>query len=48
MRLELFADYDPIVDGSDNSRHPGHLVNDAAAIVGKPNVWVWCCDSMAR
>jgi hypothetical protein len=46
MRLELFADYDPIVDGSDNSRRPPSL--NHAAIVGKPNVGFWCCDSMAR
>ena len=36
--LELFADYDLIVDGSDNFA-TRYLVNDAAAIVGKPNVW---------
>ncbi len=36
--LEIFADYDLIVDGSDNFA-TRYLVNDAAAIVGKPNVW---------
>jgi molybdopterin/thiamine biosynthesis adenylyltransferase/rhodanese-related sulfurtransferase len=36
--LELFAEYDLIVDGSDNFA-TRYLVNDAAAIVGKPCVW---------
>jgi molybdopterin/thiamine biosynthesis adenylyltransferase/rhodanese-related sulfurtransferase len=36
--LELFADYDLIVDGSDNFA-TRYLVNDAAAIAGKPCVW---------
>lgn len=34
----LFADYDLIVDGSDNFA-TRYLVNDAAAILGKPYVW---------
>jgi molybdopterin/thiamine biosynthesis adenylyltransferase/rhodanese-related sulfurtransferase len=36
--LALFADYDLIVDGSDNFS-TRYLVNDAAAIVSKPYVW---------
>ncbi|MBG6106896.1 adenylyltransferase/sulfurtransferase [Frigoribacterium sp. CG_9.8] len=36
--LELFGDYDLIVDGSDNFA-TRYLVNDAAAILGKPYVW---------
>jgi adenylyltransferase/sulfurtransferase len=36
--LELFADYDQILDGADNFA-TRYLVNDAAAIVGKPYVW---------
>jgi len=36
--LELFADYDVILDGSDNFA-TRYLVNDAAAILGKPCVW---------
>jgi molybdopterin/thiamine biosynthesis adenylyltransferase/rhodanese-related sulfurtransferase len=36
--LDLFADYDLIVDGSDNFA-TRYLVNDAAAILGKPYVW---------
>lgn len=36
--LELFADYDLIVDGADNFA-TRYLVNDAAAILGKPYVW---------
>ena len=36
--LELFAEYDLIVDGSDNFA-TRYLVNDAAALVGKPCVW---------
>lgn len=36
--LALFADYDLIVDGSDNFA-TRYLVNDAAAILGKPYVW---------
>jgi molybdopterin/thiamine biosynthesis adenylyltransferase/rhodanese-related sulfurtransferase len=35
---ELFAHYDLIVDGSDNFA-TRYLVNDAAAILGKPYVW---------
>lgn len=38
--LALFADYDLIVDGSDN--YPTHyLAADAAEIVGIPLVWGW-------
>ena len=36
--LELFADYDLIVDGSDNFA-TRYLVNDAAEILAKPCVW---------
>jgi adenylyltransferase/sulfurtransferase len=36
--LELFADYDLILDGADNFA-TRYLVNDAAAILGKPYVW---------
>ena len=36
--LELFADYDLIVDGTDNFA-TRYLVNDAAVILGKPSVW---------
>ncbi len=36
--LELFADYDIILDGADNFA-TRYLVNDAAAILGKPYVW---------
>ena len=36
--LDLFAEYDLIVDGSDNFA-TRYLVNDAAAILGKPYVW---------
>lgn len=36
--LALFADYDLIVDGADNFA-TRYLVNDAAAILGKPYVW---------
>src|SRR6476620_1482424 len=36
--LELFADYDLIIDGADNFA-TRYLVNDAAAILGKPYVW---------
>jgi len=36
--LALFADYDLIVDGSDNFA-TRYLVNDAAALLGKPYVW---------
>ena len=36
--LALFADYDLIVDGSDNFS-TRYLVNDAAAIVDKPYIW---------
>ncbi|MFT6534287.1 MAG: adenylyltransferase/sulfurtransferase [Alpinimonas sp.] len=36
--LALFADYDLIIDGSDNFA-TRYLVNDAAAILGKPYVW---------
>ncbi|WP_411373787.1 molybdopterin-synthase adenylyltransferase MoeB [Arthrobacter sp. MPF02] len=36
--LELFAGYDLIMDGADNFA-TRYLVNDAAAILGKPYVW---------
>jgi adenylyltransferase/sulfurtransferase len=36
--LEIFADYDLILDGTDNFA-TRYLVNDAAAILGKPYVW---------
>ncbi|MHA7281615.1 molybdopterin-synthase adenylyltransferase MoeB [Arthrobacter sp. TMS2-4] len=36
--LELFSGYDLIVDGTDNFA-TRYLVNDAAAILGKPYVW---------
>ena len=36
--LELFADYDLILDGADNFA-TRYLVNDAAALLGKPTVW---------
>ncbi len=36
--LDLFADYDVILDGADNFA-TRYLVNDAAAILGKPYVW---------
>jgi adenylyltransferase/sulfurtransferase len=36
--LELFAGYDLILDGADNFA-TRYLVNDAAAILGKPSVW---------
>lgn len=36
--LELFRDYDVIVDGTDNFA-TRYLVNDACALLGKPNVY---------
>ncbi|HKN51909.1 MAG TPA: adenylyltransferase/sulfurtransferase MoeZ [Amycolatopsis sp.] len=36
--LEIFRDYDLIVDGTDNFA-TRYLVNDAAVILGKPYVW---------
>ena len=36
--LELFADYDLILDGADNFA-TRYLVNDAAVLAGKPYVW---------
>src|SRR5579883_2117053 len=36
--LELFADYDVIVDGTDNFP-TRYLVNDACVLLGKPNVY---------
>ncbi len=36
--LELFKDYDVIVDGTDNFQ-TRYLVNDAAVLTGKPNVY---------
>ena len=35
---EIFADYDLIVDGTDNFA-TRYLVNDAAVLLGKPSVW---------
>ena len=36
--LEIFADYDVIVDGTDNFP-TRYLVNDACVLLGKPNVY---------
>ena len=36
--LEIFSDYDLILDGTDNFA-TRYLVNDAAVILGKPYVW---------
>ena len=36
--LEIFADYDVIVDGTDNFQ-TRYLVNDACVLTGKPNVY---------
>lgn len=36
--LEIFADYDVILDGADNFS-TRYLVNDAATMLGKPYVW---------
>ncbi|GAB2924670.1 adenylyltransferase/sulfurtransferase MoeZ [Rhodococcus aerolatus] len=36
--LEVFADYDLVLDGTDNFA-TRYLVNDAAALLGKPYVW---------
>ncbi|GLZ40519.1 adenylyltransferase/sulfurtransferase MoeZ [Actinokineospora sp. NBRC 105648] len=36
--LEIFADYDLILDGTDNFA-TRYLVNDAAVLLGKPYVW---------
>ncbi|UZJ23933.1 adenylyltransferase/sulfurtransferase MoeZ [Rhodococcus antarcticus] len=36
--LEIFADYDLVVDGTDNFA-TRYLVNDAAVLLGKPYVW---------
>jgi sulfur-carrier protein adenylyltransferase/sulfurtransferase len=36
--MEIFADYDLILDGTDNFA-TRYLVNDAAVILGKPYVW---------
>jgi adenylyltransferase/sulfurtransferase len=36
--MEIFADYDLIVDGTDNFA-TRYLVNDAAVLLGKPYVW---------
>lgn len=36
--LDIFADYDVILDGADNFA-TRYLVNDAAALLGKPYVW---------
>lgn len=36
--LEIFADYDLVVDGSDNFA-TRYLVSDAASILGTPHVW---------
>jgi len=41
--LSLFANYDLIVDGSDN--YPTHYLSaDAAEIIGIPLVWGWACE----
>lgn len=45
--LSLFADFDLVVDGSDN--HPTHyLAADAAEITGIPMVWGWACEFGAQ
>ena len=45
--LTLFADYDLVVDGSDN--YPTHyLAADAAEITGIPLVWGWACQFRAE
>ncbi|WP_341954207.1 HesA/MoeB/ThiF family protein [Salinibacterium sp. TMP30] len=45
--LTLFADYDLVVDGSDN--YPTHyLAADAAEITGIPLVWGWACQFHAE
>ena len=36
--LDIFADYDVIVDGTDNFP-TRYLVNDACVLLGKPNVY---------
>jgi sulfur-carrier protein adenylyltransferase/sulfurtransferase len=36
--MEIFADYDLIIDGTDNFA-TRYLVNDAAVLLGKPYVW---------
>src|SRR5918911_5595183 len=36
--LDIFRDYDLILDGTDNFA-PRYLVNDAAVLLGKPYVW---------
>ena len=36
--MEIFADYDLIVDGTDNFA-TRYLVNDACVLLGKPYVW---------
>jgi adenylyltransferase/sulfurtransferase len=36
--LEIFKDYDLIIDGTDNFA-TRYLINDAAAILGKPYIW---------
>ena len=36
--FEMFADYDVIVDGTDNFP-TRYLVNDACVLLGKPNVY---------
>ena len=38
MRLRYFADFDIIVDGTDNFP-TRYLVNDACVMTGKPNVY---------
>ncbi|GAA1226501.1 HesA/MoeB/ThiF family protein [Rhodoglobus aureus] len=45
--LALFADFDLVVDGSDN--YPTHyLAADAAEITGIPMVWGWACEFGAQ
>jgi adenylyltransferase/sulfurtransferase len=45
---EIFAQYDLIVDGTDNFA-TRYLVNDAAVLLGKPYVWgsIYRCDGQA-
>ena len=45
--MRIFADYDLIVDGTDNFA-TRYLVNDACVLLGKPYVWGRSTDSTAR
>lgn len=45
--VELFGQYDLILDGTDNFA-TRYLVNDAAVLAGKPYVWVRSTGSRAR